>query len=196
MRIATPCGSSIHPELARSVARDVGRNLLHRDWDLERGLHVPDNRNRIWNRWRRNSSRSLLMVDSDISFGPRVVSAIHDELSADTPIVFADVPVPSCPSNAWNFLTDGGEGIEPAPWFPVPFDCDLGGTGMIAFHRILLDLLGDEDEPFTRIRVGGYHVTEDTSFAYRMRMLGVRYVCVPAQDLTHHKERPMRPRTT
>jgi len=192
-RLATPCGSSIHPELARSAVEAAAAGQIRPNWDLESGLHVPDNRNRIWHRWCRSSAPALVMVDSDIAFGPGVIPAMMEALSPSRPVVFVDVPVPSCPSNAWNFLP-GEKGLEPAPWFPVPFDCDLGGTGMIAFHSSMSRLA--PVDPFTRLRRNGYLVTEDTSFGYRMRDLGIRYICLPAQDIIHYKERPMRPRTT
>lgn len=177
--VGTPTRTNVHAEYARSLARDIG--LLSSNAAIVRGVHVEDNRMRIWDEWQDREERFLLMVDSDVSWERGTIGSLINAIrNYSTPIAFPDLRLSWHETSAF-MRADNFAPAIPAPFSTEPFLCDAFAAGMVLFSRELLSYDALQEKPWRRLPGR----TEDDSFSFALSRAKIRPVCVPLLDVVH-----------
>lgn len=209
--IGSPRGGSVHSVFATSVValqHDQLRNRPAAEVQLAgvlagSGLYIEDNRH--WLAWRfleEHNAPWLLMIDSDIEFGPdlldQMLEAAH---SSGAKVLSGNVPLDVFANVAYLAMPQPGV-FAPLKMLPPEkvFEVDAAATAIMLIHRDVLQAIREREGEcwFYRHKVeveerGGYpyrqflNLGEDISFCLRARDAGFpTWVVQGLTGVVHH----------
>lgn len=167
------------------------------------GLYIEDNRH--WLAWRfmnQHTAPWLLMIDSDIQFGPDLIDQMLDAArTSGAKVLAGNVPLDVFPNVAYLAMPQPGV-FAPLKMLPPEkvFEADAAATAIMLIHRDVLQAIREREGEcwFYRHKVevedaGGYpyrtflNLGEDISFCLRARDAGFpSYVVQDLSGVVHH----------